>query len=559
VLERWLVGKPAEPDEALPQDGPLAEEAHSRGMVVALDAEGQVLVVDRLLQGLYRVDPRTLEQTPLLKNRAWGLAGFQPIDAMSFGNELFVAGLAAPDATTTSLVAVAPRATPAGAGKPILKALKGGLPRDTPFAFTPSGHLAVCDPENHQIRFITNALARPGEATQPDPMGPGFKSALEQELERALAGRRESEAEAAGPQERKALPVEWKATSRAAPEPSAPGTHEAQQDPSGFIPVLSHRAKRLLAEQGRARHGQSSSRHGSGPVLAVPAGLPPAWDEPWPALVPGAPIAVPIPVPTAVPIPVPLAAQAPIPTPAAATVLEAEGPRFAPCLNGQQERVAGLLAAWAAEGFETWFRNWAFQCRLIRQHPAPIPALIRSSDRRGPLDPPAALPARQDRLALSPEAIQQVLQWMLRQAGRANPPQEVWQWLRQDAKTRPRCSFGLFQDRLHPDEFVLEIHHLASFAWAIDRSPQGADLLRDQLAAQDGIVGVCRGPDNRAAFRYGLKVVFRNDGRNILAILPGGRKRAQHVWSPGPPSAAEAPVQPERYDLNPLAREFNPE
>lgn len=149
---------------------------------------------------------------------------------------------------------------------------------------------------------------------------------------------------------------------------------------------------------------------------------------------------------------------------------------------------------------------------------------------------------------LKEPALAQAVRWMLANAHRANPAEEVWAWI-VARRPAPRFSFGLFESRLAPG-VILEIRDLAALAGAMDaeraRATGRTGLLQAELDATGGCTGMAVGRSGRARWVRGVTVKLADTCDRILAIRPGGDtyrvQPAPAAPAPEPP-AAQAPVE----------------
>jgi hypothetical protein len=160
----WCKSAPAE-------EKGLAAGSPSSGLLVAVDGEGRVLMLDRETRQVRRFTLGPLKGELLGAVPDWPCQGFQPEYLQAFGDTLLVGGRPTADDPAWTLVALAPGAS--GAFEARLLGIRAS--RGARFAFTPSGHLVLADPQERHARIYLNTLAArlPGQENKGASAAPG--------------------------------------------------------------------------------------------------------------------------------------------------------------------------------------------------------------------------------------------------------------------------------------------------------------------------------------------------------------------------------------------------
>jgi hypothetical protein len=200
--------------------------------------------------------------------------------------------------------------------------------------------------------------------------------------------------------------------------------------------------------------------------------------------------------------------------------------------------VARQAAAFASQGnFGADFASWAARLEKASSPEETTAAeFLGDAPVAGPLKAPGSAPQGLGRFTLSSQALKQAVRWMLEHAGEANPEREYQAWAEGGRQGRPRFSFGLYEHLRH-GRIILEIQDLGDVAG--DLGP-----LAEELEAFGGVTGFHTGKGGEVRFAYGLTVELQPGNRSLRSIRPGGRTRAEHLWTVpaghGSPSREEA-------------------
>jgi len=519
---RWLVRQ-------APESAADTADTKARGLLVAADGGGRVLVLDTRARRLVRIDPHTGTEDILATEAAWPPMNLIPEEAHGWGDTLLVGARLAGEPTLRTLVVLDP--APGSAPGPFRASLPFiGMDPNGTFAVTPRGHLAVAEPDARGIRLIPNSDA------------PCEFFSVEPQADLVAPTGTGSQAEV------KPVPPETKdAPSLAAKAKAADDTFRELMDQEGAeARKRTKRARKKAQERRRHEQARSVTAEPAPPMVTAPA-PPPAVPAPAP------PPAVPAPAP---PSAVPAPADPPAPRPASG----GGGTRPAsvpPCLlapgSGEPWTFAaggdlgrGSGPSWIATAFGDWVARQ-------RERPEREPTeadLLRdaAAGSASPLTPPQGM----DPFALSRQALERTVTWMLQHADQANPPREYYAWRLSGGIGQPRFSFGCYRQSCG-DRTLLEIRYLWAFARQID-ADAGDALLTGELAASDGITGFRAQQDGPVRLAYGLTVVLDRGDAPLEALHPGGATRPTHLPTLGVRPQEMPPPTPESKEPGPVSR-----
>jgi hypothetical protein len=424
------------------------------------------------------------------------------------------------------------------------------------FTVTPAGHLGLVEPYARGIRLIRNG---PVAGPALPPVDAAFQREAARKELAALTGmyadlRKIFAAPSAQPAPGQAKPKPMRQSPAAGVEPSPEAKAKADKAFAKLMAEEEATARKQARKKAGRQREQDRDRaqdwHAKGGAGAVPP-LPPATEAKAPAGPPsGWTEAL-----------AEEAAQAP-----AFQVVSPRGgarsgpgpgrvPRggerwIAPCGPVDQRGIAARTAAFAAgRGFTVSFGGWA-----SRQGPPPAgrdqPGTGKPERKAAPASPRTE-PAGVGPFTLSRKALERTVQWMLAQAGQANPAAEYQVWRRSGALGHPRFSFGMYQQAGNGGRASLELRDLQAVARRIDAAA-GGTLLSGELAASGGITGLQTRKDGSVWFTYGLTVSLGEGNQSLAAVRPGGdtslepqvRPRPTEVPAPAPLPAAPAMVRP---------------
>jgi hypothetical protein len=542
---RWLL-KPEAEAKGAGSTGDLPEE--KRGMIVAADADGSVLALDRRTRALFRLDPAKGGKALVAGADCWPSPEFTPVDAALCGRELIVVGWVRPDPRARAMMVPLVLPAPGQMARPT------GLWMETikyaPFSFTPGGHMLLADIHRDLVWYVRNGAGVTAEAKTEALDASGEVAdrafaALMQELEEE---ERHAARAAAGKEERKALPADADAP---APEADAGGAGTLEAEP---VPVLSLASAGFMGP----RRGPASSapRSGAGGSGAAGGWRGPASSAPRSGAGAGAPGG---------------AAQDSGAAPARAGGVHTHGAaagRF-PAGRVNQRDIAAQAAAFAAgTRFQTGFAAWAERTRrLAGAGGTAMAEWVAGADHSSFLEVPKPVPQGLGQFTLSEAALLRAARWMLLRAGSANPPEELNAWLAKEHRPRPLFSFGLYE-HARESKVILEVADLSAVAGQVDRLAGGTACVAPELAAADGITGLSTARRGLPQFAYGLTLVLGPGNRSIASLHPGGATAPVHRWcdaqepeepeTPGRPSEQPAAPPPERPGGYPPERPLDP-